>query len=130
LDGCDWVKAFISELLTISHTHWLVCNITLDDKRQGFLAVTRKKELISQIEQLHNTPIDEIPAEINILLNCVLVELKAVDTMIIKNTESMLFLLLEEALDCASGASTRELSQHCFVFFTRYPQMWKTPEDF
>lgn len=36
--------------------------------------------------------------------------------MIIKNTESMLFLLLEEALDCASGASTREPSQHCFVF--------------
>jgi hypothetical protein len=32
LNGRDWVKSFISELLTISHTQWLFRNITLHDK--------------------------------------------------------------------------------------------------
>jgi hypothetical protein len=81
LNGRNWVKSFtfISELLTISHTQWLFRNITLHDKRQGFLAVTRKKELISEIEKLHNTPINDIPSESKFLLDCTLDELKAAD---------------------------------------------------
>jgi hypothetical protein len=63
LNGRDWVKAFIFELLTISHTQWLFSYITPHDKHQGFLEVTRKKELIAEIEELHNTPIDDISAE-------------------------------------------------------------------
>ncbi len=75
----DWVKTFISELLNISHTQWLFRNITLHDKRQGFIAATRKKELLAEIEKLHNTPIDDIPSESKFLLDCDLDELKAAD---------------------------------------------------
>ena len=75
----DWVKTFISELLNISHTQWLFRNITLHDKRQGFIAATRKKELLAEIEKLHNTPIDDIPSESKSLLDCDLDELKAAD---------------------------------------------------
>jgi hypothetical protein len=77
LNGRDWVKSFISELLAISHTQWIFRNITLHDKRQGFVAVTRKKELIAEIEKLHSTPIDDIPTESKFLLDCNLDELKA-----------------------------------------------------
>ena len=79
LNGRDWVKSFISELLTISHTQWLFRNITLHDKRQGFLVATRKKELIAEIERLHNTPIDDIPPESKFLLDCDLDELRTAD---------------------------------------------------
>lgn len=129
LDGCDWVKASISELLTISHTQWLLCNITLDDKRQGFLAVTRKKELISHIEQLHNIPIDEIPAGSKILLNCVLVELKAVDNDYQEHWIDAILAARRSAglrLRCLNTRTQSTLLR----LFTRYPQMWKTPEDF
>ncbi len=78
-NGRDWVKSFISALLNISHTQWLFRNITLHDKRQGFLATMRKKELIADIEKLHHTPIDDIPPESRFLLDCELDELKAAD---------------------------------------------------
>jgi hypothetical protein len=70
---------FISELLVISHTQWLFRNITLHDKRQGYIATTRRKELIAEIEKLHNTPIEDIPPESKFLLDCDLDELKASD---------------------------------------------------
>lgn len=79
LNGRDWVKSFISELLQISHTQWLFRNITLHDKRQGHLATTRKKELLAEIEKLHKTPIDDIPPESKFLLDCDLDDLKAAD---------------------------------------------------
>ena len=79
LNGKDWVKSFISELLTISHTQWLFRNITLHDKRQGFLVATRKKELLAEIEKLHDTPIDDIPPESKFLLDCDLDELRTAD---------------------------------------------------
>jgi predicted metal-dependent HD superfamily phosphohydrolase len=41
--------------------------------------VTRKKELIVEIEKLHNTPIDDIPPESKFLLDCKLKKLKAAD---------------------------------------------------
>jgi hypothetical protein len=49
------------------------------DKCQGFLAATRKKELLAEIEKLHNTPIDDIPPESKFLLDCDLDELRAAD---------------------------------------------------
>ena len=79
LNGRDWVKSFISELLNISHTQWLLCNITLHDILQGFLVAARKKELLAEIEKLHNTPIDDIPPESKFLLDCELETLKAAD---------------------------------------------------
>jgi len=79
LNGRDWVKAFITHLLSISHTQWLFRNITLHDKRQGFIAATRKKELIAEIEQLHNTPLEDIPKDSRFLLDCDLNELKSAD---------------------------------------------------
>jgi hypothetical protein len=79
MNGRDWVKSFISELLVISHTQWLFRNITLHDKRQGYIATTRRKELLTEIEKLHNTPIEDIPPESRFLLDCDLDELKASD---------------------------------------------------
>jgi hypothetical protein len=102
LNGRDWVKSFISELVAISHTQWVFHNITLHDKRQGFVAVTRKKELIAEIEKLHSTPIDDIPTESKFLLDCNLDELKAAD-----NTGSIGSKLFSrpDGQVCAFGAS-------------------------
>lgn len=73
------VKVFITELLNISHTQSLFCNITLHDKCQGILASTKQRELIAVIKKLHATPIEAIPPESRLLLSCDLNELKLVD---------------------------------------------------
>lgn len=79
LNGHDWVKSFISELLNILHTQWLFHNITLHDKCQGFLAAIQKKGLTAEIAKLHNTPINDISPESKFLLDCELDELNATD---------------------------------------------------
>jgi hypothetical protein len=48
INGRDWVSRFIKELLTISHTQWLFRNITLHDRKRGFIVATqRAKQLRS-----------------------------------------------------------------------------------
>ena len=48
INGRDWVSRFIKELLAISHTQWLFRNITLHDRKRGFIVATqRAKQLRS-----------------------------------------------------------------------------------
>jgi succinate dehydrogenase flavin-adding protein (antitoxin of CptAB toxin-antitoxin module) len=37
LNGLDWTKQFISKLLQLTHSQWIYRNISLHDKKQGYL---------------------------------------------------------------------------------------------
>ena len=80
INGRDWVTRFIREILTISHTQWLFRNITLHDKKRGFLIATRREKLIEEIEILHDTPAEAIPPESQFLLDCDIDELRRADS--------------------------------------------------
>jgi hypothetical protein len=80
INGRDWVTRFIREILTISHTQWLFRNITLHDKKQGYLIATRREKLIEEIEILHDTPTEAIPPESQFLLDCDIEELRRADS--------------------------------------------------
>jgi hypothetical protein len=45
LNGLDWTKQFISTILQITHSQWIYQNISLHDKRQGYLRNKRLEEL-------------------------------------------------------------------------------------
>ena len=45
-----WATGLIIKLLEITHGQWLYRNVVVHDKLAGSLAVTRKEEIISQIE--------------------------------------------------------------------------------
>ena len=79
INGRDWVTHFIKELLTISHTQWLYRNITLHDRKKGFLIATQLAKLIKDIELLHDTPVDAVPSESQFLFEFDIDELRSSD---------------------------------------------------
>ncbi len=46
----NWATGLIIKLLEVTHGQWLYRNVVVHDKSAGSLAVTRKEEIISQIE--------------------------------------------------------------------------------
>jgi hypothetical protein len=68
ITGADWMKTFISHLLQISHSQWIFWNYTLHDKRQGYLRLRLRKEVLREIHELLETPPSEVPPECQYLL--------------------------------------------------------------
>jgi len=68
LNGEDWMKKFISHLLHISHSQWILRNFTLHDRTRGYLRLQDRKEVLAQIEQLAESDPDEIPEGSKFLL--------------------------------------------------------------
>jgi len=63
LTGEDWMKAFISHLLQISHSQWIFRNYTLHDKQRGYLRLRARTEVLREIHTLLETPPSEVPPE-------------------------------------------------------------------
>ncbi len=68
LTGADWMKAFISHLLQISHSQWIFRNYTLHDKQRGYLRLRLRSKVLCKIHELLETPPSEVPPESQYLL--------------------------------------------------------------
>ena len=68
ITGADWMKAFISHLLQISHSQWIFRNYTLHDKQRGYLRLRLRKEVLRKIHELLETLPSEVPPECQYLL--------------------------------------------------------------
>jgi hypothetical protein len=69
MNGQDWIKQLITWLIKISHTQWIVRNITLHDQQHGHLANLRREELAAEMERLHSLDPAEVPEESKFLLD-------------------------------------------------------------
>jgi len=68
ITGADWMKAFISHLIQISHSQLIFWNYTLHDKQRGYLHLHLRKEVLREIHDLLETPPSEVPPECQYLL--------------------------------------------------------------
>jgi hypothetical protein len=68
LTGNDWMKAFISHLLQMSHSQWIFRNYTLHDKQRGYLRLRLRSDTLRKIHELLETPPSDIPPESQYLL--------------------------------------------------------------
>ena len=63
LSGEDKVKKTISKVLQITHSQWIYCNFSLQNKRRGCLRRQDTEEMMVKIEMLLDTRPDEILKE-------------------------------------------------------------------
>jgi hypothetical protein len=75
LNGSDWTKQFISRILQITHSQWIYQNISLHDKRQGYLRNKRSEELLQEITELSELSPNEVPEGSRFLLKVNFTEL-------------------------------------------------------
>ena len=68
LNGEDWTKKFISELLHITHSQWVYRNLILYDRQRGYLRLQERAAVQLQIDNLMDTNPDEVPPESKFLL--------------------------------------------------------------
>jgi hypothetical protein len=68
MTGSDWMKAFISQLLQISHSQWIFRNYTLHDKQRGYLRLRLRSDILREVHRLLDTPPSEVPPESQYLL--------------------------------------------------------------
>ena len=68
LNGEDWVKKTISQVLQITHSQWIYRNSSLHAKRRGYLRRQDMKEMMVKIKTLLDTRPDEVPTESKFLL--------------------------------------------------------------
>lgn len=68
LSGKDWMKAFISKILDISHGQWLYQNFSLHNKTKGHLKLTQQAQVLTEIATLSNCQPEDIPQESRFLL--------------------------------------------------------------
>ncbi len=68
LTGKDWMKAFISLIIQISHSQWIFRNYTLHDKQRGYLRLQLRSEVLRKIHELLETAPSDVPPESQYLL--------------------------------------------------------------
>ena len=68
MNGKDWMKKFITHLLHISHSQWLVRNFTLHEAHRGYLQLQRRRVVLKDISKLVNIDPMEIPDASRFLL--------------------------------------------------------------
>ncbi len=68
LNGSKWTKQFITKILQITHSQWIYCNISLHDKRQGYLRTKQLEDLVQEITELLELSPDEVPENCRFLL--------------------------------------------------------------
>jgi hypothetical protein len=54
INSQDWIKQLITRLIKISHTQWIVQNLTLHDRQHGHLTKLHQEELAAEMERLHS----------------------------------------------------------------------------
>jgi hypothetical protein len=68
LNGADWAKQFISKILHVTHSQWIVCNISLHDKINGYLHKKKSEEIALELEKLAEIAPEDVPAKSQFLL--------------------------------------------------------------
>jgi hypothetical protein len=61
LNGADWTKQFISKILQLAHSQWIYRNISLHDKRHGYLQNKQLESLLQTIADLSNLSPEKVP---------------------------------------------------------------------
>jgi len=75
LNGSDWTKQFISKFLQLTHSQWIYRNISLLNKKQGYLRHKQSRDLLQEITNLSELSPDEVPEGSNFLLEINFTEL-------------------------------------------------------
>ena len=52
LSIADWSKQLISRILHISHAQWIFCNVSLHDRREGYLRAKKREQILVEINRL------------------------------------------------------------------------------
>ena len=68
MTGRSWARAFIYQLLQISHAQWLYRNFTLHHSTRGYLATKARLEILQKISDLARVDASEIPESSRFLL--------------------------------------------------------------
>lgn len=68
LTGKDWMKAFITKVLQISHGQWMYQNCSLHNKVRGHLALQHQQEVLVEIARLASCRPEDILPESRFLL--------------------------------------------------------------
>ncbi len=75
LNGLDWTKQFITKILQITHSQWIYQNISLHDKRHGYLHHKKSEELMMEIMSLADLAPEDVPEASRFLLKINFTEL-------------------------------------------------------
>ena len=68
MDAVQWTRQLISKVLHITHSQWIFRNFTLHDKQKGWLRRKELHEIMTKIDQLGQTSVNEIPEGSRFLL--------------------------------------------------------------
>ncbi len=68
LNGFDWTKMFIFKILQITHSQWIYWNISLHDKKHGYLRNKQLEDLLQDIAALSDISPEDIPDNCQFLL--------------------------------------------------------------
>lgn len=68
LNATDWTKQLISKILQITHSQWVLRNISLHNQTNGYLHHKRVRELSEEIYRLSELDNDDISQESRFLL--------------------------------------------------------------
>jgi hypothetical protein len=68
LNGEDWTKQFISKLLQIMHSQWIYCNISLHNRRHGYMHTKNTADIMREIEYLSSLASKDVPKVNHFLL--------------------------------------------------------------
>ena len=68
MTGQSWARAFIYQLLQISHAQWLYRNFTLHHSTRGYLATKARLEILHKISDLASVQASDIPESSQFLL--------------------------------------------------------------
>ena len=76
LNGEDWTKQFISKLMQITHSQWILRNFSLHDKKHGYLRNKKADKILHLITELSEVAPEEVPEDSRFLLEINFTELK------------------------------------------------------
>jgi hypothetical protein len=103
LNGTDWTKQLITKILQITHSQWIYRNISLHNKRQGYLHHRRAEELTKEMESLADLAPEDVPEVSRFLLEINFTELTEL------HIETQKYWVL--AVNAALAAQNQELAR-------------------
>ena len=110
LNGSDWTKQFISKLLQITHSQWIYQNISLHDRRQGYLCNKQSEDLLQEITELSDLSPDQVPESCQFLLEVNFTDLTSSHLETQRYwTLAMNAALTARQLECKRGARIKQI---------------------
>lgn len=79
LTAASWSKQFVTKILQITHSQWILRNFMLHNTLQGYLNMNDRMDLLRQVEHLLETSEDEVPEDRRFLLEFDMTDIEALD---------------------------------------------------